>query len=461
MAEFRMPSLGADMETGTVYDWRVKPGDKVGRGDIIVTVETDKGAIDVEIFEEGVISEILVPEGTEVPVGTILALLNGGARPPAPQPQPTAVTPKREEPAHPMDQRPLVTSQPVTPVTNGRRLRISPAARRRAEELGLDLHTLKRTGPAGAISLADVERAASQAAPAKPDERIKATPVARRMAAELGVDLSQVQGTGPAGAINRADVAKAAQPAAAAQPAPIAPTPPPATPPPPPREKVDFQTGMRRAIALAMSRSNRDIPHYYLEDRVDMSKALTWLQNENRERSVKERLLPAVLFIKATALALSEVPSLNGYWLEDGFQPQEAIHIGFAIALRQGGLVTPAFHHADLASLDELMVTLRDLITRTRSGRLRSSELTDPTITLTSLGDRGAEKVYGVIYPPQVALVGLGKVAEQPWAENGMLGIRPVMHITLAGDHRASDGHTGALFLEAFNSYLQDPEKLK
>ena len=163
MAEFRMPSLGADMETGTVYDWRVKPGDKVGRGDIIVTVETDKGAIDVEIFEEGVISEILVPEGTEVPVGTVLALLNGGAGPPAPQPQPTAVTPKREEPAHPMDQRPLVTSQPVTPVTNGRRLRISPAARRRAEELGLDLHTLKRTGPAGAISLADVERAASQA----------------------------------------------------------------------------------------------------------------------------------------------------------------------------------------------------------------------------------------------------------------------------------------------------------
>ena len=456
MSEFRMPSLGADMETGTVYDWRVKPGDKVSRGDIIVTVETDKGAIDVEIFDEGIISEILVPEGTEVPVGTVLALLNGGPRPAAPKPEPAAVTAKHEEPAHPMDQRPLVATQPAAPATNGRRLRVSPAARRRAEELGLDLHMVKRTGPDGAISLADVERAASQVAPEKPEERIKATPVARRMAAELGVDLSQVEGTGPAGAISRADVAKAAQPA------PVAPTQTPASPPPsPPRKKVDFQTGMRRAIALAMSRSNRDIPHYYLEDRVDMSKAMNWLQNENRERSVKERLLPAVLFIKATARALADVPSLNGYWLEDGFQAQEAIHIGFAIALRQGGLVTPAFHHADMASLDELMATLRDLITRTRSGRLRSSELTDPTITLTSLGDRGAEKVYGVIYPPQVALVGLGKVAEQPWAENGMLGIRPVMHVTLAGDHRASDGHTGALFLEAFSTYLQDPEKLR
>jgi pyruvate dehydrogenase E2 component (dihydrolipoamide acetyltransferase) len=175
---------------------------------------------------------------------------------------------------------------------------------------------------------------------------------------------------------------------------------------------------------------------------------------------VKDRLLPIVLLIKAMARALTEVPELNGFWSGDRLQIQEAIHIGFAIALRQGGLVTPAIHHADLQSLDELMASMRDLIERTRGGRLRSSELTDATITLTSLGDMGVEKVFGVIYPPQVALVGCGKITEQPWAEHGMLDVRPVMTVTLAGDHRASDGMIGAKFLQAFNAQLQAPEHL-
>jgi pyruvate dehydrogenase E2 component (dihydrolipoamide acetyltransferase) len=228
----------------------------------------------------------------------------------------------------------------------------------------------------------------------------------------------------------------------------------------PAKPATDFQTGMRRAIAAAMARSNRDIPHYYLETRIDMSKALRWLEVENQKRSIKDRLLPVVLLIKAVAKALSDVPELNGYWLDDRHQPQEAIHIGFAISLRQGGLVTPAIHHADLKSLDELMEAMRDLITRTRAGRLRSSEMTDATVTLTSLGDLGVEKVYGVIYPPQVALIGFGKMTDQPWVENGMLGIRPVLTATLAGDHRATDGHRGGQFLDILNRYLQEPEKL-
>jgi pyruvate dehydrogenase E2 component (dihydrolipoamide acetyltransferase) len=139
---------------------------------------------------------------------------------------------------------------------------------------------------------------------------------------------------------------------------------------------------------------------------------------------------------------------------------QEAIHIAFAISLRQGGLITPAIHDADLKSLDELMETLHDLIARTRSGGLRSSELTDGTITVTNLGDMGVETVYGVIYPPQVALVGFGKVTEQTWVENGMIGVRPVITATLAGDHRASDGHRGGQFLDALNRHLQEVEKL-
>lgn len=465
MIDFRMPSLGADMESGVLYDWCVKPGDRVRRGDVIVSVETDKGVIDVEVFEEGIVGEILVQEGERVPVGTVLALIIGEGEEitaTAAIPVTVAVEP------HPMDQRPFVPpGKAALPPTNGSRLRVSPAARRKAAELGVALESVTGSGPDGVISLADVEQAAQAAAETAVVQKVQAvrvTPVARRMAEDLGVDLTIVRGTGPQGAVCRDDIARMIQQSRPA----VAVSPPTArSEPEPPKPKpeasktaTDFQAAMRRAIAAAMSRANRDIPHYYLETRIDMTAALRWLEAENLKRSLKDRLLPVVPLIKATAKALSENPELNGYWLDDRLQPQEAIHIGFAIAMRQGGLVTPAIHHADLKSLDELMESVRDLITRTRSGRLRSSELTDATITLTSLGDRGVEKVYGVIYPPQVALVGFGRIVEQPWAENGMIGVRPVLTATLSADHRASDGHRGGLFLEALNKHLQEVEKL-
>jgi pyruvate dehydrogenase E2 component (dihydrolipoamide acetyltransferase) len=264
--------------------------------------------------------------------------------------------------------------------------------------------------------------------------------------------LDSVQGTGPGGVIERADVERAAAGAKAAfSPAPFS------TPAPAPS---DFQAGMRRAIAAAMSRSNREIPHYYLQTRIDMTAALGWLEDENRKRPIKERLLPAVLTLKAVARALRDVPELNGFWRDDRHQPSDAIHIGFAIAIRSGGLVTPALHDTDKKSLDELMTALRDIIERTRSGHLRSSEMSDATITVTNIGDLGVETVFGVIYPPQVALVGLGRIAEQAWARDGMLGVHPVLNATLAGDHRATDGHRGAQFLDAFNRHLQKPEAL-
>lgn len=463
MAEFKMPSLGADMESGVLYDWRVQPGDRVQRGDVVAAVETDKGVIDIEVFTDGIIGQLLVAEGTRVPVGELLALIETEA-------EAEAVTPAAElaaavPEAHPMDQRPLVKPPAIQPAparNGGGRGRVSPVARKRAAELGVALDAVVGSGPDGAITLADVEKAAQPATP-PPEEPLHVSPVARRLAESLGIDLSTVTGSGPRGAICRDDVEQKAaelirQRAAPPKPvakAALAPAPASGSPP-----ATDFQAGMRRAIAAAMSRANREIPHYYLETDIEMSRALRWLEAENLRRSIKERILPAVLLIKATARALGDVPQLNGYWLDDQLQVQEAIHIGFAIALRQGGLVTPAIHQADSKSVDELMEALRDLITRTRSGRLRSSELTDPTVTLTSLGDTGVAKVYGVIYPPQVALVGFGKVREQPWAENGMIGIRQVVTATLAGDHRATDGRIGAQFLVNLDKYLQEPEKL-
>jgi pyruvate dehydrogenase E2 component (dihydrolipoamide acetyltransferase) len=388
VGEFKMPSLGADMEKGTLVAWNVKPGAHVKRGEIIAVVETDKGAFDTECYEEGVIERLLVESGSKVPVGTVLAIVRGEGAAPAPAAAP-------------------------------------PAARARTPTVA----PIPMPAPA----------------------HVKASPLARKIAAELGVDLTAVKGSGPGGAIERSDVEQAAVAMKTEPPAPAA---------APAEAREKFRAGMRRAIAAAMARSNRDIPHYYLQTRIDMTRALRWLEAENAKRSIKDRLLPAVLTLKAVALALKDVPELNGFWINDQHQPSDAIHVGFAISLRKGGLVTPAIHEADRKTLDELMAAMRDVIDRARSGHLRASEMSDPTITVTNLGDLGVESVFGVIYPPQVALVGFGRIAEQPWADNGMLGARPVLMASLAGDHRATDGHRGAQFLDALNRHFQSPEKL-
>lgn len=419
-----MPSLGADMEAGTLVEWLKKPGDAVKRGDVVAVVETQKGAIEIEIFEAGVLDRILVQPGEKVPVGTPMAMLrsNGAVQAPEPgppqppkvppQPEPPPAPPPPERPYEPPPERPppqVPTEIPPSPeqppvelpepeASGGVRLRISPAARKRATELGIGLAEVRGTGPAGAITLADVEGAARAPASVPTAEQLR-----------------------PGG----------------------------------------FDPGaMRRAIAAAMTRSKREIPHYYLTQTIDLRRALTWLEDANRERPPAERLLPATLLLKASALALRKVPELNGFWQDDGFRAGAGIHVGWAIALRGGGLIPPAIHDADQKSLSELMAAMRDLVQRARAGGLRSSELSDPTITVTSLGERGAETVIGVIYPPQIAIVGFGRIVERPWAVDGALAVRPVVSLSLAADHRASDGHRGGFLLAEIERLLQEPESL-
>jgi pyruvate dehydrogenase E2 component (dihydrolipoamide acetyltransferase) len=217
---------------------------------------------------------------------------------------------------------------------------------------------------------------------------------------------------------------------------------------------------MRRSIALAMTRSNREIPHYHLWTTIDLERATRWLDDVNAERPVEERLLPGVLLLKATALALGKHPEFSAVWEDDRVRLREPPQLGVAISLRGGGLVVATLHDAATRSLDDLMTRLRDLTARARTGRLKSSELADSTITVTSLGDRGVEGVLGVIYPPQVALVGFGRLAERPLAIDGQVVARPAVTASLAADHRASDGHRGGLFLAAIDGLLQEPGKL-
>jgi len=217
---------------------------------------------------------------------------------------------------------------------------------------------------------------------------------------------------------------------------------------------------MRRAIAAAMSRSKREAPHFYLSETIDLSASLRFLADENLHRSVQERLLPGVLLLKAAALALREVPELNATWQGEEAVRSERIHLGVAIFLRGGGLVAPALHDADTLSLDELMHAFRDLVTRARAGQLRSSEFSDPTITVTSLGERGTESAFPIIFPPQVAIVGFGRIVERPWISDGQIVPCPVVTATLAADHRVTDGHRAGAFLIALNRLLQEPERL-
>lgn len=456
MSDFVLPSLGADMEEGTVVQWRVKAGDTVHKGEIVVLVETEKGIIEVEIWEDATVDEILVEEGTTVDVGTPIARIVNIDREVASDSPATAAVPT-PEPAPKMAEEGIAAS--AAPI------RITPPVRHLAHQLGVDVDTIAGSRTDGKITRQDVEAAADAAeapvpaVPIEPGGRIAASPRARLVAAELGFDLATVPGSGLNGTVTEADVLAAAKEPTPAPAAPAA-AEEPATAAAGSKGPTEQQAAMRRAIARVMARSKREIPHYYLGTTIDMERSLTWLDETNAERPMPDRILPAVLLLKASALAIHEVPEVNGTFAEDEFHPSADIHLGVAISLRSGGLIAPAIHHADRLSLGELMDALRDLVKRTRSGGLRGSEMADPTITVTNLGDRGVEAAFPVIYAPQVAMVGFGKVMERPWAVDGLLAVRPVVSATLAGDHRVTDGHRGGLYLAAIERLLQKPEEL-
>ncbi|WP_327381650.1 MULTISPECIES: 2-oxo acid dehydrogenase subunit E2 [unclassified Streptomyces] len=443
MADFTMPSLGADMDEGTLVEWLVGLGDTVTKGDVVAVVETAKSTIEVECFDSGTVGALLVEPGTTVPVGTRMAVIDSGAEPPAPAPAPAP--PLAKQPPAPTS---ALQTAPGHTTTPPRDAVSTPLVRHLAEQKGIDLSSVHGSGKGGRITRSDVEHT-----PAEPPHRVKASPLARRLALSSGVDLSALRGTGRGGTIRAEDVrAATAGPTSRTVESREAARPPSAT--------AEPTYPARAAIAALMSRANREIPHYYLSTTIDLAVAMAWMRDRNASRPVAERLVPAALLLKSVALAARQVPELNGYWKEEAFVPSPSVRLGVAVSLRGGGLVAPALADADTMPLPELMATLKGLVSRARSGRLRASETADPTLTVTNLGDQGVEAVFGVIYPPQVALVGLGRVTERPVAVDGMLTVHPAVTATLAADHRASDGATGARLLTAIDRLLQRPEEL-
>ena len=518
MAEFRMPSLGADMDVGTIVEWLVKPGDAVHRGQIVAVVDTAKAAIEIEAFEEGVLEEILIGVGVQVPVGTPLAMIGasggagaegagGGAGAGGAGAGEGADGEKRPGGARPGRGKRGEGSR-VVPAHP----RATPPIRHLAHQLGVDLDQVAGSGPDGRITHDDLlhatpspdlrqdpgrfdarnldqppESLPKPAASPPGVGRLRVSPRARRLAAERGIDVGEVAGSGAQGAISGADLAHvvpakgsgagiASAPASgvpgavagggaapgavdaadAATPARAAGSRPPggaATSP-------DPKAAMRTAIANLMSRSNAEIPHYYVSHTMDLAAALAWLESHNAELPAARRVLPAALFLRATVLAAGEVPDLNGHWIDGALNRSERVDLGVAVATRGGGLVTPALPDVGQMRIDELMAALVDLVGRARRGKLRQSQMAGASITVSSLGETGPDALFGVIFPPQVALVGVGGIVERPWAVAGMLAVRPTVTITLAADHRASDGRTASAFLATFDRALQNPEEL-
>ena len=364
MTEFRMPSLGADMAAGTLREWRKQPGETVRRGDIIAEVETQKGIIEVEIFIDGVIGKLLLKEDQQVPVGTPTAEILTAA-----------------------EWEQLKSAEPIVAPVQSARKRISPLARKLAEEAGISLEGISGSGEQGAVIAKDIV--------------LKPATVAAKESAP----------------------------------------------------------SVRAAVAATMERSNKEIPHYYLQKVIDLNVLTGFLSERNRHVAPEHRILPAAAWVKATAMALKECPDLNGWWKAGQLQRADGIHIGFAISLRGGGLVNPAITDADSLSLEETMVRLSGLIDRARNGKLRSTEFSAGTITVSSIGTDGADTLFGRIHPPQVALVGIGPIREHVLAVDGMVAIRPAAMVTLAADHRATDGTYGSRFLRLLAEQLQHPGK--
>lgn len=405
-----MPSLGADMRDGMLTEWLVAEGDHVNKGDSIAVIETNKGAIEMESYHTGTISRLLVQPMSTLPVGAILSNMvidiesdTDRMAQPAEQPSPQIQDKRQAAPAPAPAQTKATSARSEANVPKA-----SPVVRAIARQQQLNLQGIAGSGPSGAILLRDLNTThqTQQSSDAEPPARSSTT---------------VTTGTGT---------------------------------------NQGHQDTMRAAIAAAMEKSKREIPHYYLSHEVDLSAAQQWLSDQNAGRDPEERLLLPALLIRAVATLLPRFPTLNGYYRNGGFEQTQAVHIGTVISLREGGLKVPAIHNADQLSLNDTMLALRDISLRSRSGRLRSSELTDATITITSIGERGCDGVFGVIYPPQVAILGFGSLRQSPQVKNNQIEICDTLTVTLSADHRVSDGIVGARFLHALSQQLQQPEQL-
>jgi pyruvate dehydrogenase E2 component (dihydrolipoamide acetyltransferase) len=452
--ELKMPALSPTMEEGTLAKWLVKEGDTVSSGDILAEIETDKATMEFEAVDEGVVSQILIAEGTDgVKVGQVIAMITSDDEPVA-KAKPAPVAPEAE-PAKASDvQTPVASISIPTPrVSNGERIIASPLAKKIAGERGVDLSSVSGTGPNGRIIRADVDAAPVGTGSAL--GRTAISPLAKRIASQNGVDVSQIAGTGPGGRIVKADVLGGAEKAPQA-----------AVPVATAAKTFDDQTiphevvklsNMRKTIARRLTQSMQEAPHIYLsvDIRLDpLLKLRAELNDALAGRGVK--LSVNDMLIKALALSLIQVPKCNVSFAGDTMLQYSRADISVAVSI-PGGLITPIVTDAAGKSLATIATEMNDLAARAKEGKLQLHEYQGGTASISNMGMMGIKHFTAVINPPQAMIMAIGAGEKRPYVVNDALEIATVMTATGSFDHRAIDGADGAQLMAAFKGLVEKP----
>ena len=400
ISEVTMPSMGADMTEGTIAKWLVAEGEKVGRGDKLAEIETDKTVVEMEAYSEGLLRKIVVQEGSLVQVGTVIAYIGDADDevPEAAASAPAVEAPKAEQAA------PTPAPAPAAPAAAGGRVKASPIARKIAEEKGIDIAAVPGTGPGGRITKSDVENFTPSAGFAASGGR---SPIA--------MDGSD-------------------------------------TP----------LTSMRQAIARVVVRSKTEAPHYYVTHEIDMGAAMTFRKQLNEALAeVGDRVSVNDLILKAVTNALIKYPKWNSFFDGDKLIGHSSINLGVAIALEEG-LIVPAVVGIQDLSLIEISRAVRDLGKRARGedGSLTQAEMTSGTFGTSNLGMFGTDTFAAIIVPPNAGIIAVGTVKEKPVVRDGEIVVGSMMNATISADHRVGDGAEAAVFLGEFQKNLENPTRL-
>lgn len=481
-----MPKLGLLMETGAVSEWLVAEGDQVNVGDVIAEITTEKITYELEAQAEGVLLKIILPEEEEVAVGVPIALIGqpGDDISAFEAASPGDAVAESAPTAAPMEMTTAAAPAAEAPVrAPGERIVASPAAKRLAAELGVDLAFVAGSGPGGRITLADVETAAATA-PSAPGATVPdtggvaappgagpgseateafATPVAKKMAAEAGLDLSGVSGSGTSGRIRSGDVAAGAAGATRPAQAQTAAT-----------ESVGLlgaeaiemrggvaqeipYAGMRRLIGEHMDASRKLAPIVTYSALADVQELKLALERLNRARPEGDKVNVTAVVIKAVALCLRRMPRFNSTLDGDVIKIWGSVNVGVAVALSDG-LIVPVVRQADLKTVGEIGREVRDLAQRARENRLLPDEVSGGTFTVSTLGSyRSVDFFAPIINQPEAAILGVGRMQDSVVAVDGTPVVHATMGLSLACDHRILDGAPAAEFLAALADYLAEP----
>jgi pyruvate dehydrogenase E2 component (dihydrolipoamide acetyltransferase) len=442
--EVIMPALGMAQETGTLLTWHKQAGESVSKGELLMTVATDKTDVEIEANASGILAQVTAHPGDEVPVGQVIALILT-AEEAAKQSQTPAAAPTSA----------VVASAAVTegtPPAMANTVAATPVAARLAAERGVDLR-LVRPGAGGKIQKEDVLAYLTAQEPARQTNgRPLASPKARRLAAESHIDLAALRGSGPDGAVLTADVLAAQQRSAA--PLSLPPIPPSPTPPIPPSPNLIPQTRPWRIMAQRLQQSWTTMPHFYLERDVNASALVDWRARAAQRSTVK--ITVTDLLVKVTAAALRHHPRLNAAWQNEEISLNAEINIGLAVAV-EDGLLVPVIHHADQLGLQEIAARRAAIVERAQTGKLTPDDLSGGTFTISNLGMFGIDRFNAIVNPPQAAILAVGRVADKIVPVAGQPTVQPMMTLTLSCDHRVVDGARAAQFMQTLAGYVEEP----